>query len=224
MAAIVVIWRSLESCNFTEPMGLIPHDLLRLRDPRDLVYRVPPPSWSGEALSQVPWVVVRRAPFENELIPVGVRGKNRSERFAAFAHAATVVQYVSPEDLASCQAWREAARREELSALRALPKIHAALQGFGLSWGPVGSVGFELATAFPAANCSSDLDLIIRMNDLLVPRVAEELIAVVEDAGARVDVLLETRAGAIALAEYVGSGPNLLLRTVNGPRLVARLG
>ena len=89
---------------------------LRLSDPRDLVYRVPPPSWSHEALSRAPWVVVRRAPFENELIPVGVRGKNRSERFAAFAHAAAVVQCVSPEDLASCQAWREARGRDTRSS------------------------------------------------------------------------------------------------------------
>jgi phosphoribosyl-dephospho-CoA transferase len=206
---------------FHRATRLIPHDLLRLNDPRDLVYRVPPPSWSHEALSRAPWVVVRRAPFENELIPVGVRGKNRSERFAAFAHAAAIVQCVSPEDLAACQAWREASRREEIPALRALPKIHLALQALGLSWGPVGSVGFELATAFPAANCSSDLDLIIRLSDALVPRLAEKVVEAIEDAGTRVDVLLETAAGAIALAEYVRSGPNLLLRTVNGPRLVA---
>jgi hypothetical protein len=44
------------------------------------------------------------------------------------------------------------------------------------------------------------------------------LVAVIEDAGVRVDVLLETKAGAIALAEYVGSGPNVVLRTVNGPK------
>jgi phosphoribosyl-dephospho-CoA transferase len=203
-------------------MRLIPHDLLHLRDPRDLVYQAPPPPWLDEALLQVPWVVVRRAPFENELIPVGVRGKNRGERFAAFAHAATVVQCVSPEELASRQAWREAARREELPALRALPKIHLALQALGLSWGPVGSVGFELATAFAVATCSSDLDLIVRLNDLLDSGVAEDLVAVIEDAGVRVDILLETEAGAIALAEYVGGGPNLLLRTVNGPRLARK--
>jgi hypothetical protein len=53
----------------------------------------------------------------------------------------------------------------------------------------------------------------------MVPQVAEELVAVIEDAGTRVDVLLETKAGAIALAEYVRSGPNLVLRIVNGPRL-----
>jgi phosphoribosyl-dephospho-CoA transferase len=202
-------------------MGWLPHDLLCLSDPRDLVCRVPPPAWLHEALLRAPWVVVRRAPFENELIPVGVRGKNRSERFGAFAYAGTVVQCVSPEDLASCETWREASRRDELPVLRALPTIHMALQTLDLSWGPVGSVGFELATGFPAANCSSDLDLIIRMNDVLVPRVAEKLVALMEGAGARVDMLLETAAGAIALAEYARSGPNLLLRTVNGPRLIS---
>ena len=178
---------------------MIPHDLLRLSNPRDLVYGVPPPSWLHEALSRVPWVVVRRAPFKNELIPVGVRGKNRNQRFAAFAHAAAVVQCVSPEDLASCQAWREASRREEIPALRALPKIHLALQAHGLSWGPVGSVGFELATAFPAAKCSSDLDLIIRLSDALVPQLAEKVVEAIENAGAPVDVLLETAAGFLLL-------------------------
>ena len=174
---------------------------------------------SGSPTASALPLAVRRAPIKNELIPVGVRGKNRSERFAAFAHAAAVVQCVSPEDLASCQAWREA--REEIPALHALPKIHLALQALGLSWGPVGSVGFELATAFPAANCSSDLDLIIRLSGALVPRLAEKVVEAIEDAGTRVDVLLETAAGAIALAEYVRSGPNL--RTVNGPRLIRRI-
>jgi phosphoribosyl-dephospho-CoA transferase len=201
-------------------MGWLPHDLLCLSDPRDLVYRVPPPAWLHEALLPAPWVVVRRAPVENELIPVGVRGKKRSERFAAFARVATVFRWVSPEDLASRQVWREASRRDELPALRALSPMHAALQALGLSWGPVGSVGFELATDFPAANSSSDLDLIIRMNDVLTPGVAERLVAIVESAETRVDVLLETKAGAIALAEYAHGGTDLLMRTVNGPRLV----
>jgi phosphoribosyl-dephospho-CoA transferase len=200
----------------------IAHDLLRLSDPRDLVYRVPPPAWSHEALSRAPWVVVRRAPFENGLIPVGVRGKNRSERIAAFAHAASVVQRTRPEDLASSQAWKEAPRREEIPALHVLSRTHVILQTLGLIWGPVGSVGFELATGFPAANWSSDLDLIIRMNDLPNPWVAEKLLAVMENGGARVDVLLETAAGALALSEYTRGEPEMLLRTVNGPRMIQR--
>lgn len=201
-------------------MGLLTHDLLRLRDPIDLVCRVSPPAWLREALRRAPWVVVRRAPFENGLIPVGVRGKDRSERFAAFADPESVVQRTRPEDLASCQTWRLASRREEIPALRALPQIKVALQTLGLNWGPVGSVGFEFATGFPAANSASDLDLIVRMNDLPVSRVADKLVAVMKDAEVRVDVLVETTAGAIALVEYARGDSSLLLRTVNGPRLV----
>ena len=196
------------------------HDLLRLSDPYHLVCPFPPPAWLHEALSLSPWVVVRRAPFENGLIPVGVRGKNRNERFAAFAPGGTVVQRAAPEDLVSRQAWREASRRRELAALRALPQMNEALQTLGLRWGPVGSVGFELATGFAAANGESDLDLIIRVQGGLVPDLAEKLVAINEGAGVRVDMLLETATGGLALAEYARSGTSLLLRTVNGPRLI----
>ena len=196
------------------------HDLLRLSDPHNLVCPFPPPAWLPQALSLAPWVVVRRAPFEDELIPVGVRGKNRNERFAAFAPAETVVQHATPEDLVSRQAWRKAPRRDELAAMRALPQMNDALQTLGLHWGPVGSVGFELATGCAAANGDSDLDLIIRMRDALVPELAEKLVAINEAAGVRVDMLLETAAGGLALAEYARNGTSLLLRTVNGLRLI----
>ena len=163
-----------------------------------------------EALSLAPWVVVRRALFESGLIPVGVRGKNRNERFAAFAAAETVVQRATPEDLVSRQTWREAPRRGELAALGALPQMNDMLQTLGLRWGPVGSVGFELATGFAAANADSDLDLIIRMQDGPVPELVEKLVTIKEAAGVRVDMLLETAAGGLALTEYARSGTDLL--------------
>jgi phosphoribosyl-dephospho-CoA transferase len=202
-----------------------PHDLLRLRDPRDLVHRVPTPPWVCEALLLAPWVVVRRAPFENELIPVGVRGRNRNERFAAFVRAESIVQCAKPEGFASGQSWRTAPRGEELPAMRALPPIHATLRKLDLAWGPIGSVGFELASGFPAANFDSDLDLLIRVEDTVIPRpMAEDLVGFMEGVGVRVDVQLETTAGAIALAEYARSVPELLLRTLNGPRLIRHPG
>jgi phosphoribosyl-dephospho-CoA transferase len=202
-----------------------PHDLLRLRDPRDLVHRVPTPAWVCEALLLAPWVVVRRAPFESELIPVGVRGRNRNERFAAFARTASVVQCAKPEGFAAGQSWRETPRRKEVPAMRALPPIHAMLRKLGLVWGPIGSVGFELASGFPAANSGSDLDLLIRVEDTVLPRaMAEDMVAFMEGVGVRVDVQLETTAGAIALAEYARGVPDLLLRTLNGPRLIQHPG
>jgi phosphoribosyl-dephospho-CoA transferase len=205
---------------FCQEMALLPHDLLRLNDPGDLVCHIPMPAWSHQALRQAPWVVVRRAQFENELIPVGVRGKNRNERLAAFLCPPSVVQWVRPEDLVSCRAWKDAAGRKDFPPMRALPQMCVALEKLGLSWGPVGSVGFELATGFSALSFSSDLDLIIRRNDVPDPRLVEKLVAVVEGAEGRVDVLIETAAGAIALAELARNGPSVLLRTLNGPRLI----
>jgi phosphoribosyl-dephospho-CoA transferase len=205
-------------------MGATVHDLLRVRGWDALVNRSPAPEWVNEALSRAPWVVVRRAPTEGEFIPVGVRGQNRGERFASFVHASSIVECVSPENLSSSQAWKKAVRLEELPAMRALLRVDAIFQGSNLHWGPSGSIGFELASGVPIAHRTSDLDLIVRMNDLLIPpSTTRKLLAIVErveTTGVRVDLLLEIREGAIALLEYAGGGTNLLLRTIHGPRLI----
>jgi phosphoribosyl-dephospho-CoA transferase len=205
-------------------MGATVHDLLRVRGTDALVNRDPAPEWVNEALSRAPWVVVRRAPVEGEFTPVGVRGQNRGERFACFVHPSSIVECVSPENLSSSRAWKKAVRLEELPAMRALLGVDAMFQGSDLPWGPSGSVGFELASGVPVALRTSDLDLIVRMSDLVIPRsTTRKLLAIVErveTTGVRVDLLLETRKGAMALLEYAGGGTNLLLRTVHGPRLI----
>jgi phosphoribosyl-dephospho-CoA transferase len=205
-------------------MGANVHDLLRVRDSDALVNRDPAPEWVKEALSRAPWVVVRRAPLEGEFIPVGVRGQNRGERFASFVHLSSIVECVSPENFSSSRAWKKAVRLEELPAMRALLRVDAIFQGSDLHWGPSGSVGFELASGVPVALQTSDLDLIVRMGDLLVPpSITRKLLAMVErveTTGVRVDVLLETRKGAMALLEYASGRKNLLLRTIHGPRLI----
>ena len=61
------------------------HELLRVRDARDLVKGEALPAWVEESLGRVPWVVVRRALCRGGLIPVGVRGGLREQRFAAWA-------------------------------------------------------------------------------------------------------------------------------------------
>lgn len=197
------------------------HDLLRVRGPADLVNRDSAPDWVSEELCRVPWVVVRRAPLEGEFVPVGVRGQSRGARFAAFVHSSSIVEFVTPESLSSSQAWKKALRYEELPAMRALSHVHATLGRSGLSWGPVGSVGFELASGAPVASLKSDLDLIVRVSDFLIPpATTKTLLSIVQGNVVRVDLLLETMEGAISFLEYAGSGPNLLLRTVNGPSLI----
>jgi phosphoribosyl-dephospho-CoA transferase len=199
------------------------HDLLRLRDSGDFVSRGPVPEWVRESLSPAPWVVVRRAPMEGEYLPVGVRGESRSDRLAGFIHSSSIVEGVRPQQLSASRAWERGLRRDELPAMRALPFVHEILRASNVHWGPIGSVGLELATGVQVAHRTSDLDLIVRLPNFLVPpAITKNLAAILKGTEVRVDLLLETVAGAISFREYISGAPNLLLRSVNGPRLVSK--
>ena len=108
--------------------------------------------------------------------------------------------------------------------MRTLRTVRPALDGAGLSWGPTGSVGFELATAVPTATPESDLDLLLRTSRL-TPDVLNRLTALHQrfvGLMARMDCQVETPLGAAALADVVGGQIEIMLRTVKGPRLVWR--
>jgi phosphoribosyl-dephospho-CoA transferase len=199
--------------------GLAPHDLLFLRTGADLVSEAAP-AWVAAALARAPLVVVRRAAWVAGLAPVGVRGQTRSERYAAFLAPGGIAGRITPEDLAARRGWRGSRRAEEVGALRALERVEALLGALGLGWGPAGSVGFELASGVPTATAASDLDVVIRAPQRLPLDSGRRLIAALADAPVRVDVQMETPAGAVSLAEYARGGP-MVARTAQGPRLVA---
>ncbi len=67
----------------------------------------------------------------------------------------------------------------------------------------------------------SDLDVIARVPSPLSRDRARRLHAGLAVLPLRVDVQLETPAGAVALAEYAGAGARVVLRTRAGPRWVA---
>ena len=188
-----------------------PHDLLQLSDsarpPRGA------PHWVRDALRAAPWVVVRRASAEPGLVAVGVRGPDRSARFAFEIPASDVVAVVTPEELARCRSL------SDRPALRALHLIGPVLDDAHLSWGPTGSVGFELATDCRTVTLGSDLDLIIRMPRLIQLAVVNEM---VEASVVRIDCQVETPLGAVALAELASGTAEVLVRTADGPRLIAR--
>ncbi|TYQ14411.1 UNVERIFIED_ORG: phosphoribosyl-dephospho-CoA transferase [Gordonia westfalica J30] len=124
---------------------------------------------------------------------------------------------VTPESLARSNSTRSVRAAHTLRLARPL------LDATGLAWGPTGSIGFELATGRPTATPDSDLDLLIRAGDLrdalpLLTPLHHQLRAL----PARVDCLVETASGALALAELADGRKDLLLRTPGGPRLVAR--
>jgi phosphoribosyl-dephospho-CoA transferase len=199
------------------------HTLLRIAGPESLRFGESPlEQWVAEALGTAPWVVVRRAEARGDVIPVGVRGPNRAQRRAAWIDAGAVLETVTPERLAQTRGWVGAPRLGAVPALRALDAVEAIMgeQGFADDWGPVGSVGFELASGRPSATPSSDLDLVLRIERPLSIDAGRSLAAALDTLPVRTDVLLETPAGGVSLLEYVRAGGGVVLRTRRGPRLI----
>jgi phosphoribosyl-dephospho-CoA transferase len=178
-------------------------------------------------------VVVRRAEIRDGLVPVGIRGELREQRFASWISADAVLELVTARTLARCRSWSTAdpVRRAAVPALAALDDVEEIMgkHGFGRLWGPTGSVGFELGSARATATVSSDLDLVVEVDRLdgsgCTAAEACSLLAALAALPVRVDVLLETLHGAVALSEYArprSESGSFILRTTAGPRLIRR--
>lgn len=199
-----------------------PHDLIRLDAPWRLVDDTPTPHWLHAALVRAPWVVVRRLVARDDLIPVGIRGTTRDQRHASWLPASSIACRITPEALAARRDWRCHPRTDSVPALRALEAAADILDSAGLTWGPAGSVGFELATGVPTATPTSDLDLVIRLHVPLFDHGARSALTSLAQLPVKLDVLIETEVGAVSLAEVLGSSPSLVLRTSDGPRRIER--
>ena len=199
------------------------HDLIRLREPIALTVDASVPAWVERALRRTPWVVVRRGYVLDDMMPVGVRGLVRPERFAAVLAVAEIAERLSPEELTDSRYVIDRKRKDAAPALAALARVAPILASRGHRWGPGGSVGFEIATGVATATSSSDLDLILRQERRLGLDEAIDLRAVLAEAAApaRVDVLLETPRGGVSLADLAARPARLLVRTPDGPRLSA---
>jgi phosphoribosyl-dephospho-CoA transferase len=197
------------------------HCLLRIAGAGALSAAATAPGWLAAALERAPWVVVRRAPALDGRLPVGVRGRRRAERFAAWLDPGEARECVEPLELAARRSWRIAPRCARVPALAALAAVESIMErcGLGRSWGPVGSAGFELASGVPTATAASDLDLIVRLGSRPVAALAGKLLVELSRLAVHTDVLLETPLGAIALLEYAKARPPFLMRTPAGPRL-----
>jgi phosphoribosyl-dephospho-CoA transferase len=203
-------------------MTWLAHDLLQISWLSDLVYigsEQRCPLWVERSLQEAPLVVVRRAQSFDEMIPVGVRGSLRNQRFAAYLAPESIRRRITPEQLSATRGWLSNIRSEEIPGLKVLAGIEEKLAAFPLAYGPTGSIGFELASGLPTATSASDLDLLIRVPERLPIPLAQELIAIFSGS-CRVDAQLETPRGAVALTEYASGQRPLLLRQNDGPVLV----
>jgi phosphoribosyl-dephospho-CoA transferase len=178
------------------------------------------PLWVKCSLQEAPFVVVRRANMFDGMIPVGVRGSLRNQRFAAYLVPESIREQITPEQLTGPRGWLIQAQSREVPAFNALAAIQEKLADLPLAYGPTGGVGFELASGIPTATSTSDVDLIIRASERLPMRLAQELITIFSASSCRIDAQIETPRGAVSLAEYASNQTPLLLRQNDGPVLV----
>ncbi|MDZ4835167.1 MAG: malonate decarboxylase holo-ACP synthase [Candidatus Melainabacteria bacterium] len=179
------------------------------------------PHWVRDQIEQTPFVVVRRActsvgELEN-MIPVGVRGQERSQRFAAFVSRHQVKRIIAPYELLGAL---PSASNRELGVFAALTTLRNIWHELSSPWGPGGSVGFELATAKKTTHSASDLDIVIYSDKPLPIEQVRFLGSSLANLDVRVDVQVEAPSCAFLLAEYARDYPGeIILRTLSGPML-----
>ena len=192
------------------------HDLLWVSKHTELL-SVGQPAWVRDTLTQSSVVVVRRAEALPGFIAVGIRGRSREQRHAAFLRKDDVLACTTPESLATEQVWHESSAALPLALLQALERVSEFSKRKHLVWGPIGSVGYQLGSGIPAASATSDLDMLVRCDDFLNHTCLRALRAI-HPGRVRVDVILEGPQGAVALEEYL-QNRHALIKTIRGPRI-----
>jgi phosphoribosyl-dephospho-CoA transferase len=197
------------------------HSLLRLSSTDALEWESDPPEWVSQSLSRMPFVVMRRPLPRPEAFPVGIRGAVRSQRAAAWIPVGAAQECITPQMLVAQHAWRQRRDFAIMPAVAALEEVAAIFDGNGLAgrWGPGGSVGFELASGVASTTPTSDLDIVLIAAASMARADAARLHAELSALKVKIDVLLETPNGAVALAEYAKSVDAILVRSPQGPRL-----
>jgi phosphoribosyl-dephospho-CoA transferase len=184
------------------------HDLLLLRSGVASSAGVAKPAWVSSSRAGNLWVVVRRANAPDGLVAAGIRGIHRHQRWGGFVELADVKEILRPSQLSSRMA---RPTRLALPALAALVWLEARLEKLHLNWGPVGSVGFELATSSQVITATSDLDLALFAPTRFTRATARDLWSVMSAAPAKIDVHVETPHCGFSLEEFAREGTEQVL-------------
>lgn len=194
--------------------NLLAHDLLKVNS-AGVSALCRAADFSSLPLKDFPFVVVRRVPQMDGLIPVGLRGMERHERYAVWLDPRHIVARVTPECIEP-----PCPPLPGRPALKAFLELRQRWRDANLTWGPGGSLGFELVSGCPVVRETSDLDLVVRAALPLSPDCLRMLACAGDDLPCAIDVQVETLHGAFSPKEYIGASARCLLRTIHGPRLV----
>lgn len=193
------------------------HDLLKIRfhEYGDAVFReedLPLPEWCTDVLCETPWTVVRRGDRKKG-IPVGIRGRNRRERFAAVLRNAEMIERkVTPEQALTDYISKGEDGAGELLRFRGMEWREKGLLSVGIG----GSIGFETVTGRNVTRAGSDLDLLIRISRVCDRRTCTELWKELRKLPIRADAVLVTDLGWISLEEYVCAQGKFMVKTADG--------
>jgi phosphoribosyl-dephospho-CoA transferase len=194
------------------------HDLLYLRSRTIHPACMTELPWVQMAMRRNPWVVVRRVNAPAGKVAVGVRGDDRSQRWGGMVDVSDVALIKRPFELRVSLAHDS---RREVPALKALALVEKELANIDLSWGPIGSVGFELATEDRVTTEGSDLDLALFATQKITYATARNLWDTLSSLPAKVDARVETSCCGFSLEEYaLRRSAKILIRRPEGQQLV----
>jgi phosphoribosyl-dephospho-CoA transferase len=200
-------------------VALRTHDLIRLKSVGDLQSTAPLQDWVLHSLCVAPYVVVRRRQVGNHMVSVGIRGPRRDQRLEALLPLRHVSDVISPEFLVTREAWLvdQNLAKDCGLALRAARRLFGRLH---MRWGPIGSVGFHLASRWECISPQSDLDIVLRVPESITRIEAESILSQLDSSPLRLDIQAETSYGAFSLREFAESPSGVLIRSQSGACIV----
>ncbi|MBP1970037.1 phosphoribosyl-dephospho-CoA transferase [Virgibacillus natechei] len=193
-----------------------PHDLLLISSWGDLQTSdyEDIPEWVKTSLSTSPIVVVRWGTTSGVKIPVGIRGSNKAQRYAAYIMPTSVKAHYRPADLTKL-----GPEYLHLSEAKRTFKGLKSLFDDALEWGPAGSVGFEMVSGQKVTTLDSDFDIVITPQETLGIDEARTLLEKLSTFSMFIDAQVLLPVGAFSLREWA-KGRGVLLKTANLPQLV----
>lgn len=196
----------------------LPHDMLWLK-PGTLSQEQSLPSWVTAYHTDDMPVIVRRDHDPDGRIPVGIRGRKRSERSAMWVHPQDIVRRLSPEDIILNLKRIGRLPFAEMKPVQCIEQLLA--MHIPEPWGITGSCAFALATNRNVMHNDSDLDLLIRCHKTVDREHFRFLTELLPSLPCQIDIQIETPAGAFSLKEWLRSNKQILLKTDYGPFLTA---
>lgn len=181
-----------------------PHDLVWGMQSAQLSAQAP--EWARQCLEQGWPVVVRRDNRKPGLLPIGVRGMRRGQRWADWMPVDKVNRCVSPEAIRQLGS--------DSGASHTLSVIERMLDG--MLWGITGSHAFEAITGVRVTRVTSDLDVLLRLPQRVAPAQASSWLKQLAGLPVRADIQVESGQGGFSLQDWATNPDKVLLKTSTG--------